>query len=531
VRTPDLIRSAAGGLWRQKARTALTLTGVAVGGCALAFSLSLGIGLRGLIDREFQGRPGFWQVQVHIARQGSAVPESEIPPEKVAVPGEMSEARRQRLRARKVQEYQDSHPRRPPVPLTPAKVAELATVPGVLDVITWQTGAGRVWLGDHAHDVLVLSGRSPAELGPRLVAGRLPADDAADEMLVSEYLLYQLGVHDDAELVAVIGRPIRVRVGGFGTTRHLNLARSLGVQPSDVGTVQERALEKVTAQLPAAIDKLDLTPGERAALRAMLAERDRKKDEPAPAWLSKASAAGEFRVAGVIRAPTPEEEKELDRAPQGWFLRRMDVLLPPAAGDRLFGQLPWVQENGFDSATLMVRPGGDLRAVAEAAERMGFEQHSAIEWFDAAKREVTLIAAGLNLFALVSLFIAALGITNTLVTSVVERTREIGVLKALGATDRQVRLLFLAEGAVIGLLGGLLGLGLAWGLSIPGDGLVRRLVQEQARQPLLSESVFEFPAWLVASTVLFAAVVTTLAAFYPARRAARVQPVEALRHE
>jgi putative ABC transport system permease protein len=91
---------------------------------------------------------------------------------------------------------------------------------------------------------------------------------------------------------------------------------------------------------------------------------------------------------------------------------------------------------------------------------------------------------------------------------------------------------FLAEGAVIGLLGGLLGLVLAWGLSIPGDGLVRRLVQEQSRnEQLVSESVFEFPGWLAAATVGFAALVTTLAAVYPARRAARVQPVEALRHE
>jgi putative ABC transport system permease protein len=530
VRTPDLIRSAVGGLWRQKARTALTLLGVAVGGCALAFSLSLGIGLRGLIDREFHGRPGFWQVHVRVARQGSAIPESDIPPEKVAVEGRMSEERRQRLRAKKVQQYQESHPRQPPVPLTPAKLAELAAVPDVTEVVTWQVGTGRVWLGDQSREVFVLSGRPPAELAPRLVAGRLPAD-AADEVLVSEYLLYLLGVRDDAELAAIIGKPIRVRVGGFGMTRHLNLARSLGVQPEDVGTVQERALEKVTDQLPAAVDKFDLTPGERAALRAMFAERDKKKDEPAPAWQSDTSAVGEFRLVGVIRAATPEEEKELDRAPQGWFLRRADVLLPPAAGDRLFGQLPWVKETGFDSAMLMVRPGGDLKAVAEAAERMGFDQHSAVEWFDAAKREVTLIAAGLNLFALVSLFIAALGITNTLVTSVVERTKEIGVLKALGATDRQVMLLFLAEGAVIGLLGGLLGLGLAWGLSIPGDGLVRRLVQEQSRQQLLSESVFEFPGWLVGSTVLFAVAVTTLAALYPARRAARLDPVEALRHE
>jgi putative ABC transport system permease protein len=246
---------------------------------------------------------------------------------------------------------------------------------------------------------------------------------------------------------------------------------------------------------------------------------------------SDASADAEFRVVGVIRGLSPEEEKSTQFGNLGWALRQADVFLPAQSGDRLFSRLPWVKETGYSTVTLKVRPGGDLKAVAQAAEASGFNQFSAAEWHDSVKREVTLIAAGLNLFALVALFIAALGITNTLVTTVIERTREIGIFKALGATDRQVLILFLTEGAVIGLLGGLLGLGLAWALSIPGDGFVRHLIQEQSRETILSSSVFEFPAWLVASTVAFATLVTTLAALYPARRAARIQPVEALRHE
>ena len=135
-----------------------------------------------------------------------------------------------------------------------------------------------------------------------------------------------------------------------------------------------------------------------------------------------------------------------------------------------------------------------------------------------------------NLFALLALVVACLGITNTLVTSVVERTREIGILKAVGASNRQVWGIFLAEGAVIGLAGGLLGLALALGLTVPADAVVREQIEKSTTEKLMTATVVEFPLWLTAATVGFAVGVTTLAAWYPARRAARIEPVEALRH-
>src|SRR5439155_12448487 len=84
------------GLWRQKVRTALTLVGVTVGTCALAFSLSLGLGLRAFIDKEFQGRDDFWRIVVH-ATDSTADPD-DIPPAKLAVPETIAPDRRARLR-------------------------------------------------------------------------------------------------------------------------------------------------------------------------------------------------------------------------------------------------------------------------------------------------------------------------------------------------------------------------------------------------------------------------------------------------
>ena len=94
-----------------------------------------------------------------------------------------------------------------------------------------------------------------------------------------------------------------------------------------------------------------------------------------------------------------------------------------------------------------------------AIEAMGYGTYTSLKWFANAKRKVTMIAGGLNLFAMIALLVAAIGITNTLVTSVIERTQEIGILRSVGATRSQVLGLFLTEGLVIGLVGSATGPG------------------------------------------------------------------------
>src|SRR6266850_5911203 len=95
------------GLWRQKVRTALTLVGVMVGTCALAFSLALGFGLRTFIDHQFKGRDDFWRVVVTVTEP---TPDpKDVPAEKAAVKGEMSDARRERLREALIDRYVSTH--------------------------------------------------------------------------------------------------------------------------------------------------------------------------------------------------------------------------------------------------------------------------------------------------------------------------------------------------------------------------------------------------------------------------------------
>lgn len=528
MRSQDLVGTAVGGLWRQKARALLTGLGIAVGSCALAFCLSLGLGLRAMIDREFQGRPGFWTVYVRPAAEPPPIPEAEIPPEAIAIdPTVTDPARRERIRQRLIARYQWSHNRLPPVRLTPEVLDRIRQIPDVQSVTAWQLGRGRIRVGDGlGRDATIVAGPLSKEtVTRRVVLGSLPT--TPDGVLVSEFLLYDVGYRSEADVARLLGQPIVVTVGtgGGSTLRMQALAGVLGLKSEQMTASDEALVKKTIASLPKALAASDLTMEEKARLSKL-----GMTPPPAPGGRGEAPVQGTFRIAGVIRALTPEDLNDENHRVT-WEEREAEVFLTEADGLPLFRQLPEVRDRGFQSATVQIRPGGDLPTVVAAIAETGVDHQSSLRFFESSKREVTLISAGLNLFALISLFVAALGITNTLVTSVVERTREIGIWKAIGATDRQVMGVFLTEGAVIGLLGGVVGLIGAWGLSIPGDGLVRRLVQEQSRQTLLSTSVFEFPPWLIGLTIAFAVLVTTMAALYPARRAARVDPVEALRHE
>jgi len=139
----------------------------------------------------------------------------------------------------------------------------------------------------------------------------------------------------------------------------------------------------------------------------------------------------------------------------------------------------------------------------------------------------TTINAVLSAFGLIVLGVASLGIINTLVMAIYERTREIGVMKAVGASRGTIRLLFTAEGVIIGFLGGIIGVGIGYALGLA----INRISHATFLKDFETFNISTFPWWLIVGVIAVSTMVALAAALYPAHRASRLDPIEALRYE
>src|SRR5262249_32818327 len=184
---------------------------------------------------------------------------------------------------------------------------------------------------------------------------------------------------------------------------------------------------------------------------------------------------------------------------------------------------------GYSRVVVRVGRPGELFVVKDQLEQMGYHTQTLLATLESMRTAFLMMDFVLTAVGSVALVVAALGIINTLLMAVLERYREIGTYKALGASNGDIRLLFLTEAGLVGLLGGLGGLALGWVVSM----VLGLAVNEYARRQGVHQPVvaFAFPWYLLAGAVLFAVVISVLAGVYPASRGARVDPIRALRGE
>ena len=183
----------------------------------------------------------------------------------------------------------------------------------------------------------------------------------------------------------------------------------------------------------------------------------------------------------------------------------------------------------FQSITLVSDGAGTVDKVAKEVKDLGYQATTTSDFLKGFSQFITILEIGLSGLAAIALIVACLGIANTMYTAVLERTREIGILKALGARSADVRGMFMSEAAMIGLIGGGVGLAIAALVSVAGNIIVNNIATAQGIP--LDLSVFRVTWWLVVGALLLASAFSALSGLFPALRASRLDPVAALRYE
>jgi len=201
------------------------------------------------------------------------------------------------------------------------------------------------------------------------------------------------------------------------------------------------------------------------------------------------------------------------------------VMQPSDVRDSMrgFGKQP-----SYSTVSVRVRNPKNVEEVEQAIKKLGFNTFSILDATRSLRQFFAVLDLFLGIFGSLALAVASIGIVNTLVMAILERRREIGIMKAIGASDSDVKKLFFAEAGAMGLLGGVVGVMLGWAIGHVinlGTNIYLR------RQALPPESFWSVPWWLVGAAIIFAFIVSLVSGLYPAARAARLDPVQALRYE
>lgn len=191
------------------------------------------------------------------------------------------------------------------------------------------------------------------------------------------------------------------------------------------------------------------------------------------------------------------------------------------------------EKDGYPMAIVTVDRVSEVLAVADQISALGFQTYTPQSYIQGINGFYLMLQIIFGGIGAISLFVAALGIANTMTMAIMERIREIGLMKAVGATNRDVLGIFLGEAAGIGLFGGIGGVVLGWSVSQVVNLLGLVYMAEQADQmggmaPVIASYT---PPWLLVFALLFAVLVGILSGLYPAMRAATMIPVVALRYE
>jgi putative ABC transport system permease protein len=500
VKTRDLSELAIRNLREALLRNSLTTLGVAVGVASLVAMLSLGIGLQTLASKRLLRSGLFDSVLVTSGRENRGPGRNRPREESTLVTMKML----------------DNDARQ-----------SFEKLPNVSEVYPQIRFSSDIRFAGHNTNTFALGIPESSRKGEAFdgMTGKFFSSPTADEVILQIDLAKDLLEKATTPKATPSGSADKTQQPSSGE----NPAASAAPPDTSPGAVPPAKIPSVPADLVG--QTIVIRYAQRAAF-ASAAERDDALLESAMTGqlngsLSVVPKEKSFRVSGIVESD-PSASMGGFGGGRLYLPLKLAESLNVAQPADMQALIADQAKPAYTALTVRVQNPKDVAAVEAAIKKMGFNAFSLLDATKGLRLVFTVFDLFLGLFGSLALTVASLGIINTLVMAILERRREIGVLKALGATDGDVKSLFFAEAAAMGFLGGLCGVALGWfiGQALTwGTGLYLR------QQDLPGVKISYVPWWLALSAIAFATIVSLLAGLYPASRAARLNPVDALRYE
>lgn len=189
-------------------------------------------------------------------------------------------------------------------------------------------------------------------------------------------------------------------------------------------------------------------------------------------------------------------------------------------------QKDYFENKGYDCITVLTNELSDVESVSDTIKELDYYSMSSIDQAKAIETTLGSMNKGFLILGIIVLFVASIGIINTMGMAVAERTKSIGVMKAVGASSGAVKLMFLIQSSLIGLIGGVFGVLIGSGI----NSLIQMYAESKISDSKMNMAIsIGLPWYWILLILLFSMAVALISGIYPANRAAKLDPVEALR--
>ena len=324
---------------------------------------------------------------------------------------------------------------------------------------------------------------------------------------------------DRSEFAAAAGVPLSLR--GEGAFQSIPYGSFFSNETENGCMLSLDLAKRIDAQNPGRLIGREIT-----LTHAVAAARD-TPDAEVVAGASVQRVPEQYRIVGIVERETGAGAGAVVSPLMIPLARARAMTASGAIGPRGFLR-DRPQHPTYGSVIVKVVQPQYTQDVEERIKQMGFSAFSLNDALAGAKRAFIILDIILSLVGSIALAVSSLGIVNTMVMSILERTREIGLMKAIGGSDGDIRKIFLIEASAIGLIGGVAGVVLGW--------VVGRLVNFGANVYIRNQGgtpgdLFSLPVWLIGGAIGFSVALSLAAGLYPANRAARLDPIRALRHD